>query len=79
MLFTWMSLLPFSYAAKNAGPSCRNRQLEDEGRRKLMQLPLEKNSADLKEVVDKVIKNSRMSGTYQKYLEKAATLTGVEE
>ena len=31
-----------SYAAKKCRPSCRNCQLEDEGWRKLMPLPLEK-------------------------------------
>ena len=44
-----------------------------------MQLPLEKNSADLKEVVDKVIQKLKDEGTYQSYLEKAASLTEVEQ
>ena len=40
---------------------------------------LRKNSADLKEVVDKVIQKLKDEGTYQSYLEKAASLTEVEE
>ena len=43
-----------------------------------MQLPLEKNSADLKEVVDKAIQKLKDEGNHQKYLEKAASLTEVE-
>ena len=37
-----------------------------------MPLPLEKNSADLKEVVDKVIQKLKDEGTYQSYLEKGS-------
>ena len=44
-----------------------------------MQLPLEKIVLDLKEVVDKVIQKLKDEGTYQSYLEKAATLTEVEQ
>ena len=35
-----------------------------------MQLPLEKNSTDLKEVVDKVIQNSRMKELTKAILKK---------
>ena len=58
--------------------SCRNCQLEDEGRRSNA-VALRKNSADLKEVVDKVIQKLKDEGTYQSYLEKAASLTEVEQ
>ncbi|CVT73559.1 ABC transporter substrate-binding lipoprotein [Streptococcus pneumoniae] len=44
-----------------------------------MPLLLEKNSDDLKEVVDKVIQKLKDEGIYQSYLEKAASLTEVEE
>ena len=40
---------------------------------------LRKHSADLKEVLDKVIQKLKDDGTYQTYLEKAAKLTEVEE
>ena len=40
---------------------------------------MKKGSSDLKAVVDKVIQKLKDDGTYQSYLEKAATLTEVEE
>ena len=40
---------------------------------------IKKGNSDLKEVVDKVIQKLKDDGTYQKYLEKAAKLTEVEQ
>ena len=67
-----------SYAAKNADLAVATVSLKmKDGEANAV--ALRKNSADLKEVVDKVIKKLKDDGTYQKYLEKAATLTEVEE
>ena len=67
-----------SYAAKNADLAVATVSLKmKDGEANAV--ALRKNSADLKEVVDKVIQKLKDDGTYQKYLEKAATLTEVEE
>ena len=67
-----------SYAAKNADLAVATVSLKmKDGEANAV--ALRKNSADLKEVVDKVIQKLKDDGTYQKYLEKAATLTEVEQ
>ena len=67
-----------SYAAKNADLAVATVSLKmKDGEANAV--ALRKNSADLKEVVDKVIQKLKDDGTYQKYLEKAASLTEVEE
>lgn len=67
-----------SYAAKNAGLAVATVSLKmKDGDANAV--ALRKNSDDLKEVVDKVIQKLKDEGTYQSYLEKAASLTEVEE
>ena len=67
-----------SYAAKNADLAVATVSLKmKDGEANAV--ALRKNSTDLKEVVDKVIQKLKDDGTYQKYLEKAASLTEVEE
>jgi len=67
-----------SYAAKNTDLAVATVSLKmKDGEANAV--ALRKNSADLKEVVDKVIQKLKDDGTYQSYLEKAATLTEVEE
>ena len=67
-----------SYAAKNADLAVATVSLKmKDGEANAV--ALRKNSADLKEVVDKVIQKLKDDGTYQKYLEKAASLTEVEQ
>ena len=67
-----------SYAAKNADLAVATVSLKmKDGEANAV--ALRKNSADLKEVVDKVIQKLKDEGTYQSYLEKAASLTEVEE
>lgn len=66
------------YAAKNAGLAVATVSLKmKDGDANAV--ALRKNSDDLKEVVDKVIQKLKDEGTYQSYLEKAASLTEVEE
>ena len=78
MQFTWMSLLPLSYVGKNSDLAVATETLTmKEGEANAV--ALRKNSADLKEVLDKVIQKLKDDGTYQTYLEKAAKLTEVEE
>ena len=68
-----------SYAAKNADLAVATVSLKmKDGEANAVALR-KKNSADLKEVVDKVIQKLKDDGTYQKYLEKAASLTEVEQ
>ncbi|VLU12688.1 ABC transporter substrate-binding lipoprotein [Streptococcus pneumoniae] len=67
-----------SYAAKNAGLAVATVSLKmKDGDANAV--ALRKNSDDLKEVVDKVIQKLKDEGIYQSYLEKAASLTEVEE
>ncbi|HGS1457734.1 TPA: ABC transporter substrate-binding protein [Streptococcus pneumoniae] len=67
-----------SYAAKNAGLAVATVSLKmKDGDANAV--ALRKNSDGLKEVVDKVIQKLKDEGTYQSYLEKAASLTEVEE
>ena len=67
-----------SYAAKNADLAVATVSLKmKDGEANAV--ALRKNSADLKELVDKVIQKLKDDGTYQKYLEKAASLTEVEQ
>ena len=59
-----------SYAAKNADLAVATVSLKmKDGEANAV--ALRKNSADLKEVVDKVIQKLKDDGTYQKYLEKS--------
>ncbi|VNE16810.1 ABC transporter substrate-binding lipoprotein [Streptococcus pneumoniae] len=70
--------IALSYAAKNAGLAVATVSLKmKDGDANAV--ALRKNSDDLKEVVDKVIQKLKDEGIYQSYLEKAASLTEVEE
>lgn len=67
-----------SYAGKNSDLAVASATLTmKEGEANAV--AMKKGSSDLKAVVDKVIQKLKDDGTYQSYLEKAATLTEVEE